>query len=134
MGDLRGHPGHAAMRGRASGRLTAGAQRADDGVVGLGLFARTWERTCSECGYTWRVPGSIARRGIRGMSAFTVLGATAGPRHDTHNVSGLSADIQARAEQMEGFRVCARCGVDDFTQRPCRRSETTAIDLPPQKP
>ena len=59
---------------RAGGRLTAGGRRADDRLVGLGLFAREWERTCSECGYTCRVPRSIARRGIRGMSAMTVPG------------------------------------------------------------
>ena len=118
---------------RAGGRLTAGGRRADDRLVGLGLFAREWERTCSECGYTWRVPRSIARRGIRGMSAMTVRGATAGPMHDTHNVSGLSADIEARAELMEGYRVCAKCGADDFTQRPCRRSETATTEGAPSE-
>jgi hypothetical protein len=114
--------------------LTASRRRADDGLVGLGLFAREWERTCSECGYTWRVPRSIARRGIRGMSAMTVRGATAGPAHDASNVGGLSADIEARADQMEGFRVCAKCGADHFTQHPCHRSETATTDLPPPKP
>jgi predicted nucleic-acid-binding Zn-ribbon protein len=124
------------MRRRAGGRLTAGGRRADDGLVGLGLFAREWERTCSECGYTWRLPRSIARRGIRGMSAFTVRGATAtaGPMQDTSNISALSADIEARAELMEGYRVCAKCGADDFTQRPCRRSETGLMDQSPPKP
>jgi hypothetical protein len=91
--------------------------------VGLRLFARDWERTCSECGYTWRVPRSIARRGIRGMSAWTVRGATTGPKHDAGNVGALSADIEARAELMEGFRVCAKCGADHFTQRPARGGE-----------
>jgi hypothetical protein len=114
--------------------LTAGGRRPDDDLVGLGLFAREWERTCSECGYAWRVPRSIARRGIRGMSAMTVRGATAGPMPGTSNVSGLSADIEARAELMESFRVCAKCGADNFTQRPCRRSETATMDLPPPKP
>jgi predicted nucleic-acid-binding Zn-ribbon protein len=124
------------MRRRAGDRLTAGGRRTDDGLVGLGLFAREWERTCSECGYTWRVPRSIARRGIRGMSAMTVRGATAtpGPMNDTSNLGALSADIEARAELMEGFRVCAKCGADNFTQRPCRRSETATTDLPPPKP
>ena len=68
------------------------------------------------------------------MSAMTVRGATSGPMHDVRNISGLSADIEARAELMEGFRVCAKCGADAFTQRPCRRSETTTVDLPPPKP
>ena len=61
------------------------------------------------------------------MSAFTVGGATAtaGPHlcRTTSNIGALSADIEARAELMEGYRVCAKCGADHFTQRPCRRSE-----------
>jgi len=118
----------------ASGRLTAGGRRADDGLVGLGLVAREWERTCSECGYTWRVPRSIARRGIRGMSAITVRGATTGPFHDTRNVGALGASIETRAELMEGFRICAKCGADDFTQRPCRRGENAAMAPPTPKP
>jgi len=24
------------------------------------------------------------------------------------------------AEQMEAFRICAKCGIDNFTQRPVR--------------
>jgi hypothetical protein len=94
--------------------------------MGLGFSAREWERTCSECGYSWRVPRAIARRGIRGMSAMTVWGATVGPARDTSNSGALSASIGARAELMEGFRVCAKCGVDHFTQRRCRRGETAA--------
>ena len=87
----------------------------------FGFFAREWERSCVECGYIWRVPRSIARRGIRGMSAMSVRGATAGPMHDTRNVGVLSANIEARAELMEGFRTCAKCGADRFTQRPVTR-------------
>ena len=105
-------------------RLTGLGPRANNERVRIGFFAREWERTCSECGYAWRVPRSIARRGIRGMSAWTVRGATVGPKNDARNVGALSADIEARAELMEGFRVCAKCGADHFTQRPCRRSET----------
>jgi predicted nucleic-acid-binding Zn-ribbon protein len=114
--------------------LTTGGRRADNALVGLGLFAREWERTCSECGYTWRVPRSIARRGIRGMSAITVRGATAGRMTGTSDVGALSADIEARADLMEGFRTCAKCGADDFTQRPCRRGETATTELPPPEP
>jgi predicted nucleic-acid-binding Zn-ribbon protein len=115
--------------------LTAGARRADDDSVGLGLFAREWERTCSECGYTWRVPRSIARRGIRGMSAVSFTGRTAAASWSSPiGTSRIRADIEARAEQMEGFRICAKCGADNFTQRPCRRSETATMDLPPTKP
>src|ERR1700733_15313928 len=102
--------------------LTAARKRANNAGMPFGFFAREWERTCSECGYTWRVPRSIARRGIRGMSAITVRGATAGPVSGAPDVGALSADIEARADLMEGFRTCAKCGADDFTQRPFRRS------------
>src|ERR1700684_3462514 len=105
----RPKPGQAAIR-RPFDRS---GWRADDALVSLGLFARQWERTCSECGYNWRGPRGVARRGIRGMSAWTVRGATAGPMHDASNIGALSADIEARAELMEGFRVCAKCGADD---------------------
>ena len=118
------------MRRRPGSRLTAGGWRADDGLVGLGLFAREWERTCSECGYTWRVPRSIARRGIRGMSCDDRAGETAGGRRNPRAFGALHADIEARADLMEGFRVCAKCGADDFTQRPCRRGETPPGAVP----
>jgi hypothetical protein len=93
--------------------------------VPFGLFAREWERTCAECGYTWRVPRSIARRGIRGISGIGNSGlGVAGlgsARSNPHGFSDFSATIEARAEQMEGYRICAKCGVDDFTQRPAPR-------------
>ena len=91
-----------------------------------GLFAREYERTCAECGYTWRVPRSIARRGIRGlaglgMSGLDAAAATRASRSSPNGRGDLDAAIEARAELMEGYRVCAKCGADDFTQRPVPR-------------
>jgi predicted nucleic-acid-binding Zn-ribbon protein len=84
------------------------------------LFARQFERTCKECGYSWIVPRSIGRRGIRGMSAISVAGsARAGTL--ARGSSDLKARIGARAEVMESYRICAKCGVDDFSQRPVPR-------------
>lgn len=91
----------------------------------FGLFADTYERTCQECGYSWQVPRSIARYRMRGISATTVTGASmegglgqpGGP-----GLSSLHRGIAARAETMEGYRICAKCGVDSFTQRPVRRA------------
>jgi hypothetical protein len=57
-----------------------------------------------------------------------------GSFHDTRNVGALGASIETRAELMEGFRICAKCGADDFTQRPCRRGENAAMAPPPPKP
>jgi len=94
-------------------------------MMHIRFFASEYERTCRECGYSWRVPRSIARRGIRGISAMTVMGATrergfgqpGGP-----DLTNLITDIGGRAETMEGYRICAKCGVDNFTQRPVRGS------------
>ncbi len=96
----------------------------------VGFFAREWERTCRECGYTWRVPRSIARRGIRGMSAVSVMGATRGSWASNASMGGMRSGIAGRAELMEQFRICAKCGVDAFTQRPCRRGETPPGTVP----
>jgi hypothetical protein len=92
-------------------------------MMGIRLRAAEYERTCTECGYTWRVPRAIARRGIHGMSAMTFVGATrergfgqAGGR----GLNSLAGDIAARAETMEGFRICSKCGIDKFTQLPVR--------------
>ena len=104
-------------------RLTFGGVRANNAGVPFGFFAREWERTCLECGYTWRVPRSIARRGIRGMSAMSTGGAFAGagPGRISSNADAVRAGIAARADLMEGFQTCAKCGVDHFTQHPVRR-------------
>jgi predicted nucleic-acid-binding Zn-ribbon protein len=80
------------------------------------LFAREFERTCKECGYSWLVPRAVARRTWRGISATSVDGASrAGMSAGTS--AGLSAGIEAHAEEMESYRICAKCGADDFTQR-----------------
>ena len=83
-----------------------------------GFFAREWERTCAECGYTWRVPRSIARHGISGMGmGGTARAAKMSPRYGGEYRAG----VESRAELMEGFRTCAKCGADHFTQRPVTR-------------
>ncbi len=88
----------------------------------FGFLAREWERTCTECGYTWRVPRAIARRGIRGMSGITMEGNAQAARMSPRGGSDYQAAIGARADQMEGFRTCAKCGADHFTQRPVARA------------
>jgi predicted heme/steroid binding protein len=87
----------------------------------FGFFAREWERTCTECGYTWRLPRSIARRGIRGMSGVTMRGNVDAVRYSPRGGSDYQGGIGARADLMEGFRTCAKCGADHFTQRPVAR-------------
>ncbi len=108
--------------------------------MAFGFFAREWVRTCNECGYSWRVPRKIARRGIRGMSAINFTGRIATAGYGGANRLPIStgqvhSDIGARAELMEGFRICARCGVDDFSQRPARRGDAALPGaVPPARP
>jgi len=91
----------------------------------IGLFAREYERSCQECGYSWRLPRSIARRGIHGIASIGVMGAARERGFGQPGGSGLAdlqSSIASRAELMEGYRICAKCGVDNFTQRPVHRS------------
>ena len=97
------------------------------------FFAREWVRTCNECGYSWRVPRSIARRGIRGMSAISFTGQSISARYGPTGGTSLRSGIGARAELMEGFQICAKCGVDDFSQRPARSSDVTPGAVPPHR-
>ena len=88
-------------------------------------FASEYERTCGNCGYSWRVPRRIARRRVRGISAMTVMGATREGGFGQPGGPGLAnvqSSIGARAEAMESYRICAKCGVDNYTQRPVRGS------------
>jgi hypothetical protein len=115
--------------------LTTGPAWANNGLVAFGFFAREWVRTCNECGYSWRVPRSIARRGIRGMSGMSAGGQAISARYSPGGGASFRAGIGARAAQMEGFQICARCGVDNFSQRPVRRDEAPEPGgVPPAHP
>ena len=99
----------------------------------IGFFAREWERTCSECGYTWRVPRSIARRGIRGMSAISMRGQFVDPRASNAAAARqMQSGIGARADLMEGFQICARCqkialGRDDHDRHLDPREDVRSV-------
>ena len=89
--------------------------------MGISWFAKEYERTCADCGYSWRVPRSVARRGTRASPRYrpnmtTHPGSIGQPGRS--DLAGLQASISSRAEQMEAFRICAKCGIENFTQRP----------------
>jgi hypothetical protein len=74
---------------------------------------REYDRTCADCGYTWRVPRQFARSHV-----LSIYGATSG-------AVGLAgpADAQLQAgralvERAEALRTCAKCGSEHYTQRP----------------
>ena len=75
-------------------------------------------RTCEECGYTWRVPRSAARRRIRSISMFN-----AAPNQRTLNRDELArqvASISAANQVFETYEHCPECGADRFTQHAAR--------------
>lgn len=72
-------------------------------------------RTCTECGYTWRVPRWAARRHVGTISMRRV---TQGGR--TVNRAELQSEvdaIEAQNQQADTFRVCSQCGAETFTQQ-----------------
>ncbi len=82
--------------------------------------AREYERTCSDCGWSWRVPRQFARRRVQSISGFSVTshgGQTAADRAE------LEAEVQssmAIGEQAEAFRECPKCGSVNYSQRRAR--------------
>jgi hypothetical protein len=119
-------PGRQYATGPVTRLLTRPQNGVDNDLVPIKWFAREYERTCANCGYSWRVPRSIARRGIPRMSGWRVSGGAFPGGFGRPGGPGFAearSDISSRAEQaeqMEGFRICAKCGVDKFTQRPVR--------------
>ena len=91
--------------------------------------ARQYERTCADCGYSWRVPRYFARR--HGISYFLIgqggggfksglAGRAGGPAIDE---AELNREIQSSAEmdeRTESFRKCPKCGSEHYSQRPVR--------------
>jgi hypothetical protein len=90
--------------------------RVDNGAMRLPWQAREFERTCAECGYTWRVPRSAHRR-RGGISAYSH-----GPR-GMYSVPDNSQEIAA-SEAVSAvdatYAHCPRCDSDRYTQQPVR--------------
>lgn len=81
---------------------------------------RSYERTCRSCGYTWTVARRQAQLHVtRSPSA----SRPCGPQTDylENAIERAEADEAAQVALAQPFRRCARCGLDDFDQRPARR-------------
>jgi predicted nucleic-acid-binding Zn-ribbon protein len=77
-----------------------------------------YERTCRECGYSWRLPRSLALYGVPGM--FVLFGSGCGT-----NVRMNS--WQARTNlAVRGLGLCDQCGVTNYEQRPVITQATAA--------
>jgi len=73
-------------------------------------------RTCEECGYTWRVPRSAARRRVRSITMFNASPNSQSRRDLARQVASISAANQT----LEIYEHCPECGADRFTQHPVR--------------
>ncbi len=78
---------------------------------------REYARTCAECGYTWRVPRSAARRRVRSISMISTASRT---NIDRSELAREISSISAENELAGTFRRCPACGAEQFTQQPCR--------------
>ena len=89
----------------------------------IGRRAREFERTCANCGYTWRVPRSATRRGISAFSMAPRSGRGSGGR-GSGGWSDSEPEIAASmavGEVAEAYRRCPECGSERCTQQPVRQ-------------
>ena len=96
-------------------------RRRDGARIGRVRFG--WQRpdvarTCEECGYTWRVPRSAAKRHLRSISMFNVV-----PNSRTLDRGELArevASISAENQTVKTYQHCPKCGAERFTQHAVR--------------
>jgi hypothetical protein len=92
----------------------------------LPWLAQQYQRTCADCGHTWRVPRQFARRRMR-ISFFRGLltggGFRTGGGSGGFDEAEYDREIQLNVEigeQAEAFRKCPECGSEHYSQRPVR--------------
>ena len=79
--------------------------------------ARGYERTCQDCGYSWRVPGTAGRRGMRPISGYSTM--PRGLLVPDDSVPEL-ASPEAISEVAGAYRHCPRCSSERYSQRPVK--------------
>jgi ribosomal protein S27AE len=77
--------------------------------------AKEYERTCTNCGYSWRVPRSAARKRMRSISMISTASPT---RIDRAELDREVSSIAAGNQVTEAFRHCPRCAAEQFGQHP----------------
>jgi hypothetical protein len=94
----------------------------EDEAVRFRWRAREHERTCTDCGYAWRVPRTAARKPIAGFSmAPRGRGVRLGGINPVASASEPEiAASRAISEEAAAFGQCPKCGSDRFSQRPAR--------------
>jgi hypothetical protein len=77
-------------------------------------LAQEYERTCEDCGTSWRVPRAIAHPHMQGLP----MGRSGYGVADS--VDAIVAANAALAERAEASRRCPRCESDHYKQRTIR--------------
>jgi hypothetical protein len=80
--------------------------------------AKAFDRTCADCGYTWRVPRAFARLRLKSISAFDIAGGARGMAAGRAELNRQVQSSMSRNEQAEAFRCCPECGSAHYSQRP----------------
>jgi len=88
--------------------------RDDDVLMRFGRRAREFERTCLECGYSWRVPGAAGRHRMKPISGYS--GMPRGELTVRDSVPEVAAP-EAISAAAAAYGRCPRCGCDRYTQR-----------------
>jgi len=80
-------------------------------------LADEYERTCEDCGQTWRVPRWVAHPHMQGLP----MGMGPGGRSMAADQADAVVEANAElAERAAALRNCPKCESDHYKQRPIR--------------
>jgi hypothetical protein len=83
-------------------------------------LVREYERTCDDCGHTWRVPKWAAHPHMQGLP----MGRGGqGPGSTAASVGAAGSVVEANAalaEKVAVFKVCPECSSEQYKQRAIR--------------
>ena len=83
-------------------------------------LAQEYERTCEDCGHTWRVPKWAAHPHMQGLPMAGSRSGRPGGGGAADRATEIADANAALAEKVAVFRVCAECDSGHYKQRPVR--------------
>jgi hypothetical protein len=103
-------------------RMVRCQQMAENRTVRFSWRAREHERTCTKCGYAWRVPRSAVHKPISGFSS--------APRGRPVSLGGIDPVVPASEPELVSSEAisevaaatghCPKCASPHYKQRPVR--------------